>query len=75
MTVQAAAPFLRGTAFIRWLFIALLLPGLAHSETVLITGANSGLGLELARQYADLGWTVIATHRRSSAPDTRNNFV
>jgi len=70
MTVQAAAPFLRGTAFIRWLFIALLLPGLAHSETVLITGANSGLGLELARQYADLGWTVIATHRRSSAPDT-----
>jgi len=60
----------RQTAFISGLLIAALLPGLAHGETVLITGANSGLGLELARQYADLGWTVIATHRRSSTPDT-----
>jgi len=31
--------------------------------TVLITGANRGLGLELARQYAARGWTVIATAR------------
>src|SRR2546423_5123258 len=35
--------------------------------TVLITGANRGLGLEFARQYAADGWAVIATARRSSA--------
>jgi len=33
------------------------------SSTVLITGANRGLGLEFARQYAAAGWTVIATAR------------
>jgi NAD(P)-dependent dehydrogenase (short-subunit alcohol dehydrogenase family) len=42
----------------------------AASETVLITGANSGLGLELAKQYAERGWSVIATHRRSSTPES-----
>ncbi len=31
--------------------------------TVLITGANRGLGLEFAKQYADDGWKVIATCR------------
>ena len=31
--------------------------------TVLITGANRGLGLEYARQYAADGWRVIATCR------------
>lgn len=31
--------------------------------TVLITGANRGLGLEFARQYAADGWDVIATAR------------
>lgn len=30
---------------------------------VLITGANRGLGLEFARQYADEGWRVFATCR------------
>src|SRR4051794_39153984 len=34
--------------------------------TVLITGANRGIGLELARQYAADGWSVIATARQSS---------
>jgi len=32
-------------------------------STVLITGANRGLGLEFARQYAADGWEVIATSR------------
>ncbi|MBK8907998.1 MAG: SDR family oxidoreductase [Rhodospirillales bacterium] len=31
--------------------------------TCLITGANRGLGLEFARQYAADGWDVIATSR------------
>jgi NAD(P)-dependent dehydrogenase (short-subunit alcohol dehydrogenase family) len=31
--------------------------------TVLITGASRGLGLELARQYANDAWRVIATCR------------
>ncbi len=35
--------------------------------TVLVTGANRGLGLELARQYLADGWSVIAVCRRSSA--------
>lgn len=31
--------------------------------TVMITGSNRGIGLELVRQYADDGWKVIATCR------------
>ncbi|MFL6829055.1 MAG: SDR family NAD(P)-dependent oxidoreductase, partial [Sphingomicrobium sp.] len=34
--------------------------------TVLITGANRGIGLEFARQYSKDGWNVIATARDSS---------
>ena len=34
--------------------------------TVLITGANRGIGLEFARQYSNAGWEVIATARHSS---------
>ncbi len=37
--------------------------------TVLITGANRGLGLEFARQYAQLGWQVIACTRKPDAPE------
>jgi NAD(P)-dependent dehydrogenase (short-subunit alcohol dehydrogenase family) len=34
--------------------------------TVLITGANRGIGLEFARQYSADGWDVTATARQSS---------
>ena len=32
-------------------------------STVLITGANRGIGLEFTRQYVEDGWTVIACCR------------
>ena len=35
--------------------------------TVLITGANRGIGLEFARQYQQDEWNVITTTRQSSA--------
>ncbi len=34
-----------------------------ESRSVLITGANRGIGLELARQYSQSGWRVIGTAR------------
>jgi NAD(P)-dependent dehydrogenase (short-subunit alcohol dehydrogenase family) len=41
-------------------------------RTVLITGTNRGLGLELTRQYAAGGWDVIATARNpESASELR----
>lgn len=36
--------------------------------SVVITGANRGIGLEFARQYAADGWTVIATCRDLNSP-------
>jgi NAD(P)-dependent dehydrogenase (short-subunit alcohol dehydrogenase family) len=47
----------------------------ATAATVLITGANSGIGLEFAREYAAKGWTVIATHRRSEPPKTLSDLA
>lgn len=34
--------------------------------SVLVTGANRGIGLEFARKYAADGWTVVATARETS---------
>ena len=59
------------------LFLALLstlaYPALAElkpdAPTVFITGSNRGLGLEFARQYAALGWNVIATCRDPGTAD------
>ena len=48
----------------------LSIPALANAETVLVTGANSGIGLEFTKQYLARGWTVIGTHRRSEVPAT-----
>ena len=62
--------FLIKLALIALMVIALVMPGAAEaadsgaaSKTVLITGANRGLGLEFARQYAKAGWSVIGTAR------------
>ena len=43
----------------------------SKAGTVLITGANRGLGLEFARQYSAEGWQVIGTARR---PDTASDL-
>ena len=54
--------------YLRLLALVLALIALpTHAATVLVTGANRGLGLEFARQYAAREWTVIATTRE---PDT-----
>ncbi len=37
--------------------------------SVLITGANRGLGLEFSRQYAEAGWQVFATCRDPAAAE------
>ena len=59
------------------LWAALLLTGVppraeaqaSYTPTVLVTGANRGLGLEFVRQYAARGWTVIATARDPDAAE------
>jgi NAD(P)-dependent dehydrogenase (short-subunit alcohol dehydrogenase family) len=57
-----------------WVLVASLVAFAAslelRAETVLVTGANSGIGLEFTKQYAAKGWTVIATHRRDDVPET-----
>lgn len=40
-----------------------------YVPTVFITGANRGIGLEFARQYAESGWNVIATARKPEKAD------
>ncbi len=49
---------------------AILVSAPTDAKTVLITGSNSGIGLEFAKQYAAKGWDVIATHRRSTEPES-----
>jgi len=39
----------------------------AAPSTVLITGANRGLGFEFSRQYSAAGWNVIGTARKPEA--------
>jgi len=43
--------------------------------TILITGANRGLGLEFCRQYAQAGWQVIACCRHPEQATELNNLA
>ena len=40
-----------------------------NQGTVLITGANRGIGYEFAKQYAERGWQVIACARQPDEAD------
>lgn len=65
-----------GPSLLVTLFLgAVALPLTASANTVMITGANSGIGLEFAKQYAEQGWTVIATHRRSKPPKSLTDLA
>lgn len=43
--------------------------------TVLITGANRGIGLEFVNQYSQRGWKVIATARKPADADDLNELA
>ena len=60
--------------WILWLGV-LMTSTSAKGDTVLITGANRGIGLEFAKQYAAKGWTVIATHRRDETPESLSTLM
>ena len=63
--------FLRATL----LASAVLFAGEASAATVLITGTNRGIGLEMVKQYAGKGWTVIATARKPADAKELNDIV
>ena len=44
-------------------------------KTILITGANRGIGLEFARQYVMTGWRVIACCRHPDEADKLNKLA
>lgn len=57
-----------------WNDILLLIVTMEHGDmaTVLITGANRGLGLEFTRQYAEAGWHILACCRH---PETAEELL
>jgi NAD(P)-dependent dehydrogenase (short-subunit alcohol dehydrogenase family) len=44
-------------------------------QTVLITGANRGIGFEFVRQYAERGYRIIATCRNPAKAEELNAFA
>ena len=39
------------------------------SNTILITGCSRGIGLELVKEFSELGWEVLATCREPEKAD------
>ena len=50
-------------------------PPESERTTVLITGANRGLGFEFTQQYTQRGWRVIATCRNPGKAEQLNAFA
>ena len=46
-----------------------------NQSTVLVTGANRGIGLAFAEYYANNGWNVIATARKPDQADELNGIA
>ncbi len=44
-------------------------------DTILITGSNRGIGLELCKQYAQLGWQVHACCRQPENATALSNLI
>jgi len=44
-------------------------------KTILVTGANRGIGLEFSRQYAEDGWHVLACCRHPEKSDALNKLA
>ncbi|MDP6675333.1 MAG: SDR family oxidoreductase [Gammaproteobacteria bacterium] len=62
------------TQIITWVAPVVLADDLTK-PTVLITGSNRGIGFELARQYAQRGWGIIATCRTPEQADALQNLA
>ena len=44
-------------------------------DSILITGANRGLGLEWVRQLNDAGWRILTTARNPDKADELNQLA
>jgi len=63
------------TLFVSLLFVSSAAYSESGQQTVLITGANRGIGFEFVKQYAAKGAQVIATCRNPDQADELNAFA